>query len=65
MLFLGETSARSIIKDINIDTTAIERFERKTEEENSGTESFIIPPIKTIGIVPIKIDLYNLLVKIE
>ena len=59
--FLVEISAKSIIKDINIDTKAIERFERKNESENPGTNSFIIPPIKTIGIVPIKIDLFNLL----
>ena len=59
--FLVEISAKSIIKDINIDTKAIEKFERKNESENPGTNSFIIPPIKTIGIVPIKIDLFNLL----
>ena len=63
--FLVEISAKSIIKDINIDTKAIEKFERKNESENPGTNSFIIPPIKTIGIVPIKIDLYNLLDKNE
>ncbi len=63
--FLVEISAKSIIKDINIDTKAIERFERKNESENPGTNSFIIPPIKTIGIVPIKIDLFNLLNKNE
>ena len=60
-----EISAKSIITDINIDTIAIERFERKKESENSGTKIFIIPPKKTIGIVPIKIDLYNLLDKNE
>ena len=59
--FLVEISAKSIIKDINIDTKAIERFERKNESENPGKNSLIIPPTKTIGIVPIKIDLYNLL----
>ena len=59
--FLVEISAKSIIKDINIDTKAIEKFERKNESENPGTNSFIIPPIKIIGIVPIKIDLFNLL----
>ena len=63
--FLVEISAKSIIKDINIDTKAIEKFERKNESENPGTNSFIVPPIKTIGIVPIKIDLYNLLDKNE
>tara|TARA_S200000501_G_scaffold224472_1_gene210457 strand:- start:84 stop:398 length:315 start_codon:yes stop_codon:yes gene_type:complete len=54
-----------MINDINKDTTAIERFERENESENPGTNSFIINPKKTIGIVPIKIDLYNLLNKIE
>ena len=63
--FLVEISAKSIIKDINIDTKAIERFERKNESENPGINIFIIPPIKTIGIVPIKIDLYNLFGKKE
>ena len=58
---LFEISAKSINKDINRDIKAIERFERKNESENPGTNSFIIPPIKTIGIVPITIDLYNLL----
>ena len=38
--------------DINIDTTAMERLERKNESENSGTNSFINPPKKIIGIVP-------------
>tara|TARA_Y100000766_G_scaffold264335_1_gene257070 strand:+ start:597 stop:926 length:330 start_codon:yes stop_codon:yes gene_type:complete len=54
-------SAKSIIKDIKIDTTAIERFERKKESENPGTKSFINPPIKIIGVVPITIDLYKLI----
>ena len=62
---LVEISAKSMINDINKDTTAIERFERENESENPGTNSFIINPKKTIGIVPIKIDLYNLLNKIE
>ena len=62
---LVEISAKSIIKDINKDTKAIERFERKNEPENPGINIFIIPPIKTIGIVPIKIDLYNLFSKKE
>ena len=63
--FLDEISAKSITKDINKDTTAIERFERINESENPGKNNFIIPPIKTIGIVPINIDLYNLLDKKE
>ena len=62
---LVELSAKSIIIDINIETNAIERFERKNESEKSGTNSFKIPPIKTNGIVAIKIDLYNLLDKNE
>ena len=58
-------SAKSIIKDINKETTAIEKFERKKDSENSGKKSLIIPPIQTIGIVPIKIEIYNLFVKNE
>ena len=46
---------------MNKDIKAIERFERKNESENPGKNIFINPPIKTIGIVPIKIDLYNFL----
>ena len=60
---LEDKSAKNIIIAINIDTTAIERFERKNELEKSEKNSFIIPPIQTIGIVPIKRDLYNLLEK--
>ena len=62
---LDEISAKSIINDINIDTNAIEKFERMNESENSGTKSLINPPMQTIGIVPIKIDLLNLLDKKE
>ena len=43
------------------DTKPIERFDRKNESENPGTNNFITPPIITIGIVPITRDLYNLL----
>ena len=57
---LVEISAKSMINAINIETTAIEKFERKNESENPGINSLIIPPIKIIGIVLIKIDLYNL-----
>ena len=57
MYLLREISAKSIIKAINIDSTPIEKFERKNESENSVKNSFIIPPIKIIGIEPIKIDL--------
>ena len=57
---LVEISAKSIINDINKETNAIERFERKKESENPGYNNFINPPIKTIGIVPKRIDLNNL-----
>ena len=50
---LVEISAKSIIKDMIIDTTAIERLERKNESEKPGTNIFKKPPNKTIGIVPI------------
>ena len=65
IILLVEISAMSIIRDINIDTIAIERLERKNESENSGTNSFINPPKKTIGSVPIYIDLNNLVDKNE
>ena len=65
MNLLLEISAKSITNDINKDTAAIDRFERKNESEYSGTNSFIIPPIKIIGIVAIKIDLYSLFEKNE
>ena len=65
MNLLVEISAKSITKAIKIDTNAIERFERKNESEYVGTHSFMIPPKKIIGNVPIKIDLYNLLKKKE
>ena len=57
---LFDLSANSIIKDINIETEAIEKFDRKKESENPGTKILMVPPIKIIGIVAIKIDLYNL-----
>ena len=60
---LTAISAKSIIKDINNENKAIEKFERKNESVNSGRKSFIILPKIKIGIVPIKIDLYNLLDK--
>ena len=49
--FLVEISAKSIIKDINIDTKAIEKFERKNESENPGKYNLIYIPIKAIGTV--------------
>ena len=63
MDLLREISAKSIIKAINIDSIPIEKFERKNESENSAKNSLIIPPIKIIGIEPIKIDLKILLDK--
>ena len=59
MNLLEELSAYSINRDINIDNNAIDKFDRKNVPENSGRNNFIIPPKSTIGIVPIKIDLYN------
>ena len=63
MDLLREISAKSIIKAINIDSVPIKKFERKNESENSAKNSLIIPPIKIIGIEPIKIDLKILLDK--
>ena len=60
IILLVEISAKSIINDIKMDTIAIEKFERIKESEKSGTKSLINAPTQTIGIVPIKIDLYNL-----
>ena len=39
---------------------AIDKFERRTFSKKEGINIFILPPSKTIGIVPIKIDLNNL-----
>ena len=58
---LFELSAMYINNDIKKETIAIERFERKNIFEKSGTNNFILPPRIIIGIVPIKIDLDNLL----
>ena len=60
-----EISAKYITIDITMDATAINRFERKNESENSGRKSLKITPIKTIGSVPISIDLENFLDKKE
>ena len=43
------------------ETNAIDKLERRTSSKKYGTNSFIVPPSKIIGIVPIKIDLNNLL----
>ena len=50
---------------ISIETNAIEKFERRISSKNLGTNSFMVPPSKIIGIVPIKIDLNNLSCKKE
>ncbi len=57
---LFELSAKYIKKAIKNETNAIDKFERRTFSKNEGTNIFILPPSKTIGIVPIKIDLNNL-----
>jgi len=60
---LLELSAKYIKKAIRNETNAIDKFERRTLSKKLGTYNFILPPRKTIGIVPIKIDLNNLLCK--
>jgi len=57
---LLELSAKYIKKAIRNETNAIDKFERRTFTKKEGINIFIIPPSKTIGIVPIKIDLNNL-----
>ena len=57
---LLELSAKYIKKAIRNETNAIDKFERRTFSKNDGMNIFILPPSKTIGIVPIKIDLNNL-----
>ena len=46
-------------KAIRNETNAIDKFERRTFSKKEGMNIFILPPSKTIGIVPIKIDLNN------
>ena len=58
---LFELSAMYINIAIMIENNAIDRFERRISSKNLGRNNFILPPSKTIGIVPIKIDLNNLL----
>ena len=55
-----ELSAKYIKKAIRNETNAIDKFERITFSKKEGINIFIHPPRKTIGIVPIKIDLNNL-----
>ena len=57
---LFELSAKYIKKAIRNETNAIDKFERRTFSKKEGINIFILPPSKTIGIVPIKIDLNNL-----
>ena len=42
------------------ETNAIDKFERRTFSKKEGINIFILPPSRTIGMVPIKIDLNNL-----
>ena len=56
---LFELSAKYIKKAIRSETRAIDKFERRTLRK-FGANNFILPPSKTIGIVPIKIDFINL-----
>ena len=60
---LQEISAKSIIKAINIDANAIDKFDRKNELKNSDKNNFIIIPTPIIGNVPINIDFNNFLDK--
>ena len=57
---LLELSAKYIKKAIRNETNAIDKFERRTFSKKEGINIFTLPPRKTIGIVPIKIDLNNL-----
>ena len=57
---LFELSAKYIKKAIRNETNAIDKFERRTFSKKEGINIFILPPSKTIGIVPIKMDLNNL-----
>ena len=42
---------------IRKETNAIDKFDRRISSKKLGIYSFIVPPNKIIGIVPIKIDL--------
>ena len=41
---------------IKKETNAIDKFERRNLSKKNGTNSFVHPPNKIIGIVPITID---------
>ena len=45
---------------IKKETNAIDKFERRNLSKIYGINNFIVPPSKTMGMVPIKIDLNNL-----
>ena len=45
---------------IRRETNAIDKLERRNLSKKWGTNSFIVPPNKTMGIVPIKIELNKL-----
>ena len=45
---------------MRIETIAIDKFDRRIFSKKLGTNNFIVPPNKIIGIVPIKIDLNKL-----
>ena len=57
---LFEVSAKYITKAIRNETNAIDEFERRTFSKKEGLNIFILPPSKTIGIVPINMDFNNL-----
>ena len=50
-------------KAIRKETKAIDKFERRILSKKLGTNNFMIPPRKIIGVVPIKIDFNNLFCK--
>ena len=52
-----ERSAKYIKIPMSRETNAIDKFERRISSKKLGIINFIQPPKKTIGIVPIKIDL--------
>ena len=57
---LFDLSAKYIKKAIRNETNAIDKLERRKFSKKEGINIFILPPSKTMGIVPIKIDLNNL-----
>ena len=57
--FLWDLSAINIIKAIKIEIKPIEKLERNNESENWGKNNLIMPPIQTIGMVLIQIELNN------